>query len=64
MIRDEGIITEDERGRERKNRAITVLNQASKEFRLMAGQFGLTPAMRSRLEVAEPEAEDDAFFGF
>lgn len=64
QIREQGIITTDDRGRERKNRAITVLNQASKEMRLLFGEFGLTPSTRARLDVPDTPKPDDDFFGY
>jgi P27 family predicted phage terminase small subunit len=51
--RDEGLVTEDGRGRARKNRALTALNMASSELRQLSRLFGLTPADRAALEVPE-----------
>ena len=51
--RDEGLVTEDNRGRARKNRALTALNMASSELRQLSRLFGLTPADRAALEVPE-----------
>lgn len=58
-LREDGIVTEDDRGRERKNRALTVLRAASTEIRQLSRCFGLSPADRAGLEVP---GEDDATF--
>jgi P27 family predicted phage terminase small subunit len=64
MIRDaeerrpdgQGLVTTDDRGRERKNRALTALRAASSELRQLSRAFGLTPADRAGIEVPP---EDD-----
>jgi P27 family predicted phage terminase small subunit len=48
-----GLIVEGARGGEVKNPAFTILNQARKDFRLFAIEFGLTPAARERLDLPE-----------
>lgn len=52
---EQGVITEDDRGRERKSRALSVLRAASVEIRQLAAEFGLSPSSRSRLEVPPSE---------
>jgi P27 family predicted phage terminase small subunit len=56
---DQGIVVEDGRGREAKNRALTVLRAASGELRQLAHSFGLTPADRAGLSLQTPEQEED-----
>ena len=58
LIRDEDIVTEDDRGRERKSRALTVLRAASSELRQLSAMFGLSPADRSRINTPKPEERD------
>lgn len=55
----QGIITEDDRGRERKHRALQVLRDATREFKSLGAEFGLTPSSRSRLEIEAPEEIDE-----
>lgn len=59
----ESVWTTDRNGRERRHPAIVVLKQATEMFHQLAGEFGLTPSMRTKLKVPEPEESDD-FFGF
>jgi len=59
----ESVWTVDGQGRERRHPALVVLKQATEQFCRLAGEFGLTPAMRARLKVPEPENSDE-FFGF
>ena len=39
---------------------VTIANQASKEMRAYAVEFGLTPAARSRLHIKPPEDDADS----
>lgn len=59
-LRDEGLVVDDSRGREAKNRHLTTLRAASAELRQLAASFGLTPADRARWALPEGEPEDIA----
>jgi P27 family predicted phage terminase small subunit len=48
---EQGLVTNDDRDRARKNRALTVLRAASTELRQLSASFGLTPADRAGLDV-------------
>ena len=58
-LRVHGIVCDDGRGREAKNRALTVLRAASAELRQLSGAFGLTPADRAGLSLRLPDGEED-----
>jgi P27 family predicted phage terminase small subunit len=65
MIGDDGrlmLTSEDEEGVTRKHPLLQVLRDNSASFRMYSILFGLNPAARARLVVAEPDDEDDAFF--
>lgn len=60
MLREEGIVVADARGRGMvKHRALTVLRAASVELRQLSRSFGLTPADRAGLSLRLPEGEED-----
>jgi P27 family predicted phage terminase small subunit len=62
VLRDEGLVVEDERGLPRKHPILQVLRDSSAAFRMYAAQFGLTPSARAKLSIPEPD--DDDFFGY
>lgn len=58
-IQDEGLMTVDENGASRKHPLLQVLRDNSGSFLRYASQFGLTPAMRSKVSVPEAPNVDD-----
>jgi P27 family predicted phage terminase small subunit len=54
-----GLMAVDENGAARKHPLLQVWRENSTAFRQYAAQFGLTPAARARLSIAEPSEEDD-----
>lgn len=56
-IRDQGILTIDERGLPRKHPALQVLRDNSTAFRSYADRFGLSPSSRTRLIITAIEDE-------
>lgn len=59
-LREKGIVCDDSRGREAKNRALTVLRAASVELRQLSAVFGLTPGDRAKWHWADEEIESIA----
>lgn len=56
-LRDEGLILTSSDGNAYQNPRLHVANRAWDQMRKMLGEFGLTPAERSRLHVAAQEHE-------
>lgn len=63
LIKRDGIMTKDENGLARKHPAHQIMRDHATAFRGFAAEFGLTPSARARLSIAEPENDDEAFFG-
>ena len=63
-ISAEGMTIRDDRGNPRKHPLFTVFSQASKDFRALAAEFGLTPSARSRLKIEDPVIDHDDEFDF
>lgn len=64
MTDDQGklqLTSEDEEGVTRKHPMLQVVRDNSAAFRLYSILFGLNPAARARLDVSEPEDDDDEF---
>lgn len=57
VIRDEGLLTEDEHGLQRKHPALQVMRDHSAAFRTYAAEFGMTPSSRSRVRAEVPEEQ-------
>lgn len=57
VIRDDGILTEDEHGLQRKHPALQVLRDHSAAFRTYAAEFGMTPSSRTRVRAEVPEEQ-------
>ncbi|MGB9780630.1 phage terminase small subunit P27 family [Caldanaerobacter sp.] len=58
-ISQEGLITKDSKGRPRKNPLHQVLRDHSDSLKSYLSEFGLTPSSRSKLNVPQPEEQDD-----
>jgi|GEM_PF-2440647 P27 family predicted phage terminase small subunit len=58
-ITERGLLVDGARGGLVKNPAISILNAARQQFRLMASDFGLTPSARERLGGQVPQDEPD-----
>ena len=54
-VQRDGLTLVGHRGIGRKHPALTVINQATAQLRAWAGELGLTPSSRSRLDLPEPE---------
>lgn len=54
-LEEQGAVLEDRDGSPRKNPWLQVLRDNSQQYLRYAGEFGLTPALRQRLSVPEPE---------
>lgn len=59
LLREGGIIQQDDRGREAKARALSILRVASSELRQLSRCFGLSPADRQGIHVEPIDQEDD-----
>lgn len=67
ILRDEGLVVKepaafDDEGnptawKSKKNPAAQIFRENSVAFRMLAGEFGLTPSARARLDVEPPEKE-------
>lgn len=57
-----GALTDEQAGRIR--RAEISVEKTEHAFRLLAAEFGLTPAARSRLNISTPATEEDDFEAF
>jgi P27 family predicted phage terminase small subunit len=55
----EGPVLISDKGNYYQNPYLHVANRAWEEMRKMLGEFGLTPASRCRLSVAQPEEPDE-----
>lgn len=64
LLDAEGLVVKGYRGGTVKHPAISILTAAEKEFRLLAGDFGLHPAGRGRLDIPieRDSIEDESFF--
>ena len=54
----EDVTIEDDNKDKRKNPAMQILRDNSTAFRMYASEFGMTPASRSKINIAKPEEVD------
>ena len=58
-VQRDGLTVPGHRGVVRKHPALTVINSSLAQLRAWAGELGLTPASRARLDLPPPEDEDE-----
>lgn len=58
-LKEEGLVTTDENGAERKHPLLQVLRDNSAMLLRYSREFGLTPSARSRISVSDPDEELD-----
>ena len=56
-LREQGLVIYDDKGQMKKSPYVQIFRENAVAFRLMAGEFGLTPSSRARLDVGVEEEQ-------
>ncbi len=59
VIREQGILGRGQRGEGTKNPALQIFRDSAMTIKALGTQFGLTPASRASLTMAEDETHED-----
>ena len=54
-LQEKGLVYYDDKGQPKKSPYVQVFRENAQAFRMMAGEFGLTPSSRARLDVGAAE---------